>query len=166
MNSHRLAARVADGVCTRALARGFCPAAARFARYTTAPPKLGLAIPAKVRAPQRVTIALATSKQTSAHLVVRDRTGRLVLDRRLALGRFGSRIVLPIRRAGHYSFTLAATAINGRRATTTRTLTATPPPKPKPKPKKAKKAKTKPKAAKLAERAADQGSAKRTKPGS
>ena len=80
------------------------------------------------------------------------------------------RIVLPIRRAGHYSFTLAATAINGRRATMTRTLTVTPPPKPKPKPKpkKAKKAsQTKASPEKLAERAAkDQGSAKRTKPGS
>jgi D-glucuronyl C5-epimerase-like protein len=172
MNYHRLATRFAKGVCTRALAHGFCPAAARFARYTNEAPELGLAIPAKVRAPQRVTVALATSKQTSAHLVVRDRTGRLVLDRRLALGRFGTRLVLPIRRAGHYSFTLAAVAINGRGATLTRTLTATPPPKPKPKPEKAsekaskKASKRAQQAKKLAKRAADQGSAKRTKPGS
>jgi hypothetical protein len=168
MNYHRLAARFAKGVCTRGLAHGFCPAAARFARYTTEAPKLGLAIPAQIRAPKQVTVALATSKQTSAHLVVRARTGRVVLDRRLALGRFGTRIVLPIRRAGHYSFTLAAVAINGRGATVTRTLTVTPPPKPKPKPKPKKKAdaKTAAKAKKLAKRAADQGSAKRTKPGS
>jgi hypothetical protein len=170
MNYHRLAARFAGGVCTRALARGFCPAASRFARYTTEAPRLGLAIPAKVRAPKRVTIALQTSKQTSAHLVVRDRTGRLVLDRRLALGRFGTHIVLPIRRAGDYTFTLAATAINGRRATMTRTLTVTPPPEPKPKPKPKKANKPAKKAAKtsekLTDRAVDQGSAKRTKPGS
>jgi hypothetical protein len=165
MNYHRLAARFAGGVCTRGLARGFCPAAARFARYTTEAPRLGLAVPGHVRAPHRVTIAMATSKQTSAHLVVRDGNGRLVLDRRLALGRFGARIVLPLRRAGRYTFTLAAAAINGRRATLTRALVASPPPpKPKAKPKLApeKKAAKALKARKLA----DQGSAKRTKPGS
>src|SRR3954466_15687430 len=50
MNYHRLAARFAKGMCTRALAHGFCPAAGRFARYTTEAPKLGLAIPATIRA--------------------------------------------------------------------------------------------------------------------
>jgi hypothetical protein len=175
MNYHRLAARFARGVCTRALAHGFCPAAARFARYTTEAPRLGLAVPAKVRAPRKVTISLATSKQTTAHLVVRDRRGKIVFDRRLALGRYGTRIAVPLRHAGRYSFTLAAEAINGRGARMTRTLTATPPPpKPKPKHKKAKaadkaKAKAKKKAADAPLRdrpAADQGSAKRTKPGS
>src|SRR4051794_39161828 len=168
MNYHRLAARFAHGVCTRGLAHGFCPAAARFARYTTEAPRLGLAVPGHVRAPHRVTIAMATSKQSSAHLVVRDAKGRLVLDRRLALGRFGARIVLPLRRGGRYTFTLAAAAINGRRATMTRGLVASPPP-PKPKPKKAKaKPEPKKKAAKAlkARKLADQGSAKRTKPGS
>jgi hypothetical protein len=168
MNYHRLAARFARGVCTRALARGFCPEA----------PRLGLAVPAKVRAPRMVTIALATSKQTTAHLVVRDRRGKVVFDRRLALGRFGTRIAVPLRRAGRYSFTLAAQAINGRGARATRTLTATPPPpKPKPKAKKAKRAKAAEKAKAKAKKqaadaplkdrpAADQGSAKRTTPGS
>src|SRR3954466_9067326 len=45
MNYHRLAARFARGVCTRALARGFCPAAARFTRYTTEAPRLWLTAP-------------------------------------------------------------------------------------------------------------------------
>src|SRR4051794_25191543 len=133
---------------------------------------LGLAVASRDRAPHRVTIALATSKQTSAHLVVRDRTGRVVLDRRLSLGRFGAKVVLPLRRAGRYTFSLGAVAVNGRRATMTRTLTASaPPPKPKPKPKKHAKAKKDAKAkaggAPLKDRAAtDQGSAKRAKPGS
>ena len=136
-------------------------------------------MPERVRAPRRITIAFAASKQTTAHLVVRDRAGRVILERRLALGRFGARVVLPVRRAGTYSVSLAAHAINGRGARMTRTLTVTKPPKPKPK--KAKKAK--PAASHQAKKpsagakdaplvdapaapAGDQGSAKRTKPGS
>ncbi|MEA2385215.1 MAG: hypothetical protein QOH72_5186 [Solirubrobacteraceae bacterium] len=177
MNYHRLAARFAHGVCTRALARGFCPAAARFARYTTEAPRLGLAVPGRVRAPNRITIALAASKQTTAHLVVRSRTGTVVLERRLALGRYGARVVLPVRRAGTYSVSLAAQAINGRGARMTRAVTVTKPrkpkPKPKPKPKTPDRAKTPsdtPNDAPLVDAPAvparDQGSAKRTKPGS
>src|SRR3954452_14292286 len=149
MNYHRLAARFAQGVCTRALARGFCPAAARFARYTTEAPRLALTTPGRVRAPHRITIAFAASKQSSGHLVVRDRTGKVVLDRRLSLGRFGARVVLPLRRAGTYSVSLTARAINGRGARLTRTVVATPPPKPKPKPR----PKPKPKKAKPAKHA-------------
>jgi predicted secreted protein len=176
MNYHRLAARFARGVCTRALAHGFCPAAARFTRYTTEAPRLGLAVAKRVRAPRRVTIAFAASKQTAGHLVVRDGAGKVVLDRRQPVGRFGGRVVVALRRAGVYSVTLDGVAINGRGARVTRTVTATPPP---PKPKKPKKPKTKPKAPKtsntkkrakdapLKDRpAADHGSAKRTKPGS
>jgi D-glucuronyl C5-epimerase C-terminus len=140
LNYHRLAARFAKGVCTRALARGFCPAAARFARYTTEAPRLGLAVPAQIRAPQRLTIALAASKQTSARLIVSDAKGHVVFARTLALGRFGTRFVVPVRRAGAYSVSLAARAINGRSARMSRTLIARPPkpkPKPKPKPRKA-----------------------------
>ena len=135
LNYHRLAARFAKGMCTRGLARDFCPAAARFARYTRQAPRLGVAVPAHVLAPRRVTIAFAASKQTSAHLVVRDRTGAVVLDTRLALGRFGARVVVPIRRGGAYTVTLGASAVNGMTATRTVSLTATMP-KPKPKPKK------------------------------
>jgi hypothetical protein len=173
MNYHRLAASFARGVCTRALARGFCPAAARFLRYTTEAPRLSLTAPARVRAPRRLTIALRASKQTSAHLVVGDRTGRVLLDRRLALGRGGASVVLPVRRAGHLTVTLDARAINGRGARRTANVTVTPPPKPKPKPKKAKPKKAKPPAKKKASakdlaraERLDQGSAKRTKPGS
>jgi predicted secreted protein len=182
MNYHRLAARFARGVCTRALAHGFCPAAARFARYTTEAPRLGLAVPKRVRAPRRVTIAFAASKQSAGHLVVRDRAGKVVLDRRLALGRFGARIAIALRHAGTYSVSLRAQAINGRGARLTRTVTASPPPpkpKPKPKPKKHAPKKHAPKKADTAKDAplvdapaaepaepADHGSAKRTTPGS
>jgi hypothetical protein len=164
LNYHRLAARFARGVCTRALARGFCPAAARFARYTTQPPALALAAPARVRAPHRITIALGASKHADAHLVVRARDGHVVVDRRLALGRTIARIVLPIRRAGTYSIALHARAVNGRDARRTLRLAATPPP-PKPKPKHRPKHKA-PAGAHKPPKPADQGSAKRAKPGS
>jgi hypothetical protein len=164
MNYHRLAARFATGMCTRSLARGFCPAAARFSRYTTEAPRLWLTAPAQARAPRRLAIALRASKQSSARLLVRDRTGRVLLDRRLALGRGGAGVVLPVRRAGHLTVTLDARAINGRGARRTATITVTPPPKPKPKPKP--KAKKKASATELAGERLDQGSAKRTKPGS
>ena len=131
LNYHRLAARFAHGVCTRALARGFCPAARRFARYTMQPPRLWLRAPVRVRAPRRVTVTFGASKQTLAHLAVRNRDGRLVLYRTLALGRFGARIALPVRRAGRHTITLGAVAVNGRGARRSVTLTATPPPKPK-----------------------------------
>jgi hypothetical protein len=157
LNYHRLAARFAQGVCTRALARGFCPAAARFARYTKEPPRLALAVPARVRAPRRIAILLGASKRADAHLVVRDRRGRVALDRRLVLGRSIGRIVVPVRRAGTYTVSLGATAINGRRSVRSVTIVVLKPkPKPKPKPRKAK----------HAVKAKDQGSAKRTKPGS
>ena len=116
LNYHRLAARFAKGVCTRALARGFCPAAARFARYTVEPPKLALLAPTRIRAPRRVTIALGASKRADAHLVVRDRRGRVVADRRLVLDRTIVRLVLPVRRPGTYAVALSATAVNGRAA--------------------------------------------------
>jgi hypothetical protein len=162
MNYHGLAARFARGMCTRALARGFCPAAARFTRYTREAPRLSLTVPARARAPRRVTIWLGASKQAGARLAVRDRTGRVLLDRRLALGRAGARVVLPLRRAGHLTVTLDARAINGRSARRTASVTVMPAPKPKPKAK-PKKAKAKRTPAKPAARA-DQGSAKRTKP--
>jgi hypothetical protein len=170
LNYHRLAARFAKGVCTRALARGFCPAAARFARYTVEPPKLALLAPTRIRAPRRVTIALGASKRADAHLVVRDRRGHVVADRRLVLDRTIVRVVLPVRRAGTYAVALDATAVNGRAATRAVTFVATPPP-PKPKHKAAPKHEdrdadgAKP-AKKSAKPRADQGSAKRTKPGS
>jgi D-glucuronyl C5-epimerase C-terminus len=135
LNYHRLAASFAHGVCTRALARGFCPAARRFARYTTEAPRLSLSAPARARAPRRVAIVIGASKQSFAHLTVRDGRGRLVLDRSLALGRFGARFVLPVRHAGRHTITLGAVAVNGRGARRSVTLTATPPPKPKAKPK-------------------------------
>jgi predicted secreted protein len=184
LNYHRLAARFAKGVCTRALAHGFCPAAARFARYTVEPPRLALLAPAQIRAPRRVAIALGASKRSDAHLVVRDRLGRVVADRRLVLDRAIVRLVLPIRRAGAYSVALEATAVNGRGAQRAARFVATPPPpkpkpkppkpKPRPKPKRtpakhpaAKHDGTTPKPAKTsAAPSGDQGSAKRTKPGS
>src|SRR4051812_3836458 len=148
MNYHRLAAQFARGVCTRGLAHSFCPVARRFARYTTEAPRLWLSAPPQARAPRRVAIAIGASKQTFAHLVVRDGRGRVVLDRSLALGRFGARIVLPVRHAGRHTMTLGARAINGRAARRTATLTATPPPpppKPKPKPQPQPKPTSKPK---------------------
>jgi hypothetical protein len=152
LNYHELAARFAKGVCTRALAHGFCPAAARFARYTTQAPHLGLAAPAGIRAPRRVTIALRASKQTAAHVAVRDAKGRLVFYRSMALGRFGASVVLPVRRAGRYAVALDATAVNGKRSHATATIVVLKPkPKPKPKPKKAAK---KPKASTKTHRAA------------
>jgi D-glucuronyl C5-epimerase-like protein len=167
LNYHRLAARFAQGVCTRALARGFCPAAARFARYTKEPPRLALDAPATVRAPRRIAIALGASKRADAHLVVRDGRGRVALDRRLVLGRAIGRIVMPVRRAGTYTVSLGATALNGRRSVRSVRVVVLKP-KPKPKPRKAKQAAK----AKHGARATgslgakDQGSAKRTKPGS
>jgi len=174
LNYHRLAARFAKGVCTRALARGFCPAAARFARYTVEPPKLALLAPQRIRAPRYVTIALGASKRANAHLVVRDRRGRVVADRRLVLDRTIVRLVLPVRRAGTYAIALNATAVNGRAAQRAATFVATPPPpKPKPKPKHKAAPKHEGRGAdgakpvrKSATARADQGSAKRTKPGS
>jgi hypothetical protein len=176
LNYHRLAARFARGVCTRALARGFCPAAARFARYTREPPALALAAPKRVRAPRRIAISLGASKHADAHLVVRDRRGRVILDRRLALGRAIARIVLPIRRAGTYTVALDGRAVNGRSARRSLTFRATPPPpKPKPKPKKARPQRAKPHkrhakthagGAPPTAKRADQGSAKRTTSGS
>jgi hypothetical protein len=177
LNYHRLAARFAHGVCTRALARGFCPAAARFARYTREPPKLALAAPGRVRAPRRIAISFGASKHADGHLVVRDRRGRVLLDRRVALGRTIARVVLPIRRAGTYTVALDGRAVNGRGASRSVTFRATPPP-PKPKPKQAgkdaakrskpakRRAKTSGAVTPPAAKRADQGSAKRTKPGS
>jgi predicted secreted protein len=184
LNYHRLAARFAHGVCTRALARGFCPAAARFARYTREPPKLALAVPKHVRAPRRIAISFGASKHADGRFVVRDRRGRVLLDRPVALGRSIARIVLPIRRAGTYTVALAGRAVNGRGARRSVTFVATPAPKPKHRKAKHRKVK-KPAAAKHARRAkpakrrarmgggvppadkrADQGSAKRTTPGS
>jgi hypothetical protein len=133
LNYHRLAAGFAGGLCDRALARAFCPAAARFRRYTREPARLSLSAPARVRAPRRVTIVLGASKQTTAQLAVRDATGRVVLWRRLALGRAGARIVLPVRSAGRHADILDARAANGRAARATVALTATrPPPRPRP----------------------------------
>jgi hypothetical protein len=172
LNYHRLAARFARGVCTRALARGFCPAAARFARYTVEPPKLALLAPDRIRAPRRVAIALGASKRADAHLVVRDRRGRVVADRRLVLDRTIVRLVLPVRRPGTYAVALDGMAVNGRSARRTATFVATPPP-PKPKPKHKAAPKHEDRGAdgakpvkKSAKSPADQGSAKRTKPGS
>ena len=161
LNYHTLATRFAQGVCDRALARGFCPAAARFARYGKEPPVLALAAPDRVRAPRWITIAFGASKNAGGHLVVRDPRGRVVLDRRLGLGRSIARIVLPVRRAGTYSISLVGRAINGRVARHAIAVKATPPP-PKPKPKH----KAKPKKGAAKKLSADQGSAKRTKPGS
>jgi hypothetical protein len=136
MNYHRLAARFAGGLCDRSLARSaFCPAAARFARYTTQPPRLALRVAPRVRAPRRVTVALRASKQTAAWLTVRDRAGTVVLYRKVVLGRGGAAFVFPVRRAGRHTIRLDARAINGRAAHATAVVTASPPPpKPKPKP--------------------------------
>ncbi|MEA2289544.1 MAG: hypothetical protein QOD55_1541 [Solirubrobacteraceae bacterium] len=131
LNYHRLAARFARGLCTRAVARGFCPAAARFGRYTREPPRLWLTAPARVRAPRRVTVVLGASKQTTAQVTVRDGAGKVVLWRRLALGRSGARIVLPVRRVGRHTVTLDARAANGRTARSTVSLTATARPRPR-----------------------------------
>ena len=172
LNYHRLAARFAKGVCTRALARGFCPAAARFARYTVEPPKLALLAPKRIRAPRRVTIALGASKRADAHLVVRDRRGRVVADRRLVLDRTIVRLVLPVRRPGptRSRWTPRRSTVAPRSAPS-RFVATPPPPKPKPKHKAAPKHEhrgadgAKP-VKKSAKTPADQGSAKRTKPGS
>jgi hypothetical protein len=91
-----------------------------------------------------------------------------VLDRTIV------RLVLPVRRAGTYAIALNATAVNGRAAQRAATFVATPPP---PKPKRRPKHKAAPKhegrgadgakpVKKSATARADQGSAKRTKPGS
>ena len=88
--------------------------------------------------------------------------------------------MLPVRRPGTYAVALSATAVNGRAAQRAVTFVATPPPpkpKPKPKPKHKPKHKAAPKhedrgadgakpVKKSAKTPADQGSAKRTKPGS
>ena len=116
LNYHRLAARFAQGVCTRALARGFCPAAARFARYTSSR-RSWPGSPAKVRAPRRVTIALGDVEADDAHLVVRDRRGSVVADRRLVLERTIVRLVRAAARApGPTRSRSTRTAINGRAA--------------------------------------------------
>ena len=126
--------------------------------------------------------------------MVRDRGGRVVADRRLVLDRTIVRLALPVRRAGAYSVSLDATAVNGRGARRAASFVATPPPpkpkpklKPKRKPNPTRKPASKPGAAakpgaggkpgaaakpgakpakKSAAPSADQGSAKRTKPGS
>ena len=116
-----------------------------------------------------MTIALGASKRADAHLVVRDRRGRVVADRRLVLDRTIVRLVLPVRGPGTYAVALDATAVNGRAAQRAVTFVATPPPpKPKPKHKAAPKHEDRgAEGAKPAKKsAADQGSAKRTKPGS
>ena len=171
LNYHTLATRFAQGVCDRALARGFCPAAARFARYTDEPPVLALAAPKTVRAPRHVTIAFGASKRADGRLVIRDPKGRVVLDRPFVLGRAIARIVMPVRRAGTYSISLFGRAVNGRVGRHTISVRATPPPpKPKPKPKHRpkKQAESKPAAGAAPARkpAGDQGSTKRAKPGS
>jgi hypothetical protein len=134
LNYHRLAAGFAHGVCTRGLARGFCPAAARFRRYTLEPPLLRVSAPPTVRAPRRVAIALGTSKQTTATVAIRDAGGRVVLWRRFALGRAGAQVVLPVRRAGRLTITVDVRALNGRTARSSIVVTATAPPPEKPKP--------------------------------
>lgn len=113
LHYHRLAAIFARRACEQRLARGFCPASRRFARYTVEPPRLSIRVASRVTAPRRVRVRLRSSKLARGALVVRGPHG---YRRRmpLSLGRRGRSVRFPVRRAGRYALVASGTAVNGK----------------------------------------------------
>ena len=120
LHYHRLAATFAGRACDQRLARGFCPAAKRFARYTREAPRLAIRVDRTVTAPKRVLVRVRASKNARGAFVVRGPKGYRVRYA-VTLTRRGGLLRFPVRRAGRYRLTLAGTAINGKRDVT-RTL--------------------------------------------
>lgn len=114
LHYHGLAAQFAGRACDQRLAKGFCPAARRFARYTREKPRLQLAVVERTRAPRRIPVAVRSSKLAEGQLVVTGpqsyrATYPLTLGRRVDVIRF------PARREGRFRLTLTGTAVNGKR---------------------------------------------------
>ena len=82
LHYHRLAATFARRACEQRLARGFCPASKRFARYSVEPPRLSIRVASRVTAPRRVRVRVRASKLARGALVVRGPRG---FRRRVAL---------------------------------------------------------------------------------
>jgi hypothetical protein len=113
LHYHRLAAQFAGRACDQRLAKGFCPAARRFSRYTTEKPRLQLAVDERVRAPRRVAVAVRSSKLTEGALVVRGPANYRVRYP-LTLGRGTTVVRFPVRREGRFRLILSGTAVNGK----------------------------------------------------
>lgn len=113
LHYHSLAATFAGRACEQRLARGFCPAAKRFARYTVEPPRLSIRVAARVTAPRRVLVRVRASKLTRGALVVTGPRGYRIRFP-LSLGRRGESVRFPARRAGQFRLTLSGTAVNGK----------------------------------------------------
>jgi hypothetical protein len=114
LHYHRLAATFAARACALRLARGFCPAAKRYARYTREPPRLSIRVDRTVTAPRRVRVRVRSSKLAHGALVVRGPKGYRV-RRALTLTRRGTTVRFPVRRSGRFRLVLSGTAVNDRR---------------------------------------------------
>jgi hypothetical protein len=131
LNYHRLAERFAAAACRRRLARGFCPAAARYARYTREPPRLTVRVSSPiVRTGRRVRVRLRSSKHAGGRLVVRGPRGA-VIRRPVDLGRRTTSLAFSAGRSGRWRVSVAAVAVNGKRGTARTGVVARPKPKPK-----------------------------------
>jgi hypothetical protein len=113
LHYHALAAQFAGRACDQHLAKGFCPAARRFARYTHEKPRLQLAVDPRVRAPRRVAVAVSSSKLTSGALLVRG-PANYRAKYPLTLGRSTVVVRFPVRREGRFRVVLTGTAVNGK----------------------------------------------------
>jgi hypothetical protein len=133
LHYHRLAEQFAGRACAQAVARGFCPAARRYARYTREPPRLTVHAAGRVRAPRRVLVTMRASKLTHGTLVVRGPRG-FELRRPVTLGRRAVSLRVPVRRAGRFRVVVTGRAVNGRTGTARTLVRARPRPKPKRKP--------------------------------
>ena len=113
LHYHRLAATFAARACDHRLARGFCPAAKRFARYTHEPPRLSIRVAGRVTAPRRVLVRVRASKLTRGALVVRGPRGYRMRFA-MTFGRRTRSVRFPVRRAGRFWVVVSGTAVNGK----------------------------------------------------
>jgi hypothetical protein len=130
LNYHRLAERFAAAACRRRLARGFCPAAARYARYTREPPRVTVRAERVVRAGRRVRVMLRASKAAGGRFAVRGPRGALV-RRDVSLGRRPTTLRFTANRPGRWRLAVSGVGVNGRRGTARMVIVARPRPRPK-----------------------------------
>ena len=128
LHYHRLTATFAGEACRRALARGLCPAARRYTRYTWQPPRLSLRVTRVTRAGRRVAVHAAASKSATATITVTGPPG-FALHRHVTLARSSSSVAFRARRPGRYRVAMSAVAVNGKRATASATVKAKPRPR-------------------------------------
>lgn len=114
LHYHGLAATFARRVCLRRVAKGFCPAARRYARYTVEPPRLTVRAARVAKAGRTLRVQVRSSKLASGSVTVRGPRG-VVLSQAVTAGRRTQTIRVVPRVRGRYRITLTGTAVNGRR---------------------------------------------------